>query len=69
MSSPVAKFLVTILGGLATLAGQAISWGLVSDTYKGWVSLVVGVLTLTGTAVSVYFVPNTPPAVRSSPTA
>lgn len=66
MSSPVAKFLVTLLGGLATLAGQAISWGLVPAADKGWVSLIVGVLTLTGTAIGVYFVPNATSAARKT---
>lgn len=60
MSSPVAKFLVALLGAVATLASQAITLGLVAGTARVWVSLTAGFVTLLGTAVGVYFVPNTP---------
>lgn len=46
----VAKFLAALAGA----AAQALSLGLVSGTTRGWLTVVIGVLT----AAAVYLVPN-----------
>lgn len=66
MSSPVAKLLVYILGAVATVIGQAVTLGLLSGTAKLWASLAAGFVTLVGTGIGIYFVPNTPPAAKSA---
>lgn len=53
------KFITAVVGG----ALAVVSYGLLPDSVNQWVTLIVGVLT----ALGLYVVPNTPPAIDVEP--